>query len=104
VSFFLCIGLGGAVATETKPATHIMPKTLTSEELVAACKGKLLTDEELAAALGTGFTPRSIATLRRAGKINYIRIGYRTIRYNLQSVLASLGRREVKAVGTRAAR
>jgi hypothetical protein len=58
---------------------------------------KLLTDEELAEALGTGFTPRAIATMRRARKIPFIKIGHRTIRYDLDHVLAALAKREIKA-------
>jgi hypothetical protein len=62
---------------------------------------QLLTDEELAGELGTGFKRRTIASLRRAGKIPYQRIGYRTLRYNLDAVLAALSRLEVKAVSGR---
>ena len=63
---------------------------------------KLLTDEELATELGSGFKKRTIATLRRAGKIPVVKIGYRTLRYNLDAVLDALSKREVKAVHTRA--
>ena len=62
---------------------------------------KLLTDQELAIELGTGFKPRTVATLRRAGKIPYVRIGYRTLRYDLDAVLAALSKREVKAIHMR---
>jgi hypothetical protein len=74
---------------------------VTSEELVAACKNKLLTDEQLVAALDCGLTARSIATLRRAKKIPVVRIGYRTLRYDPEKVMAALMRREVKANGQR---
>jgi hypothetical protein len=60
---------------------------------------RLLTDYELAAKLGTGFTPRNIAELRRAKKIPVISLGYRTKRYDLNAVLAALRRREIKAIG-----
>ena len=62
---------------------------------------KLLTDVELAAELGTGFKTRTIASLRRTGKIPFVRIGYRTLRYNLDAVLEALAKREVKAAHTR---
>jgi hypothetical protein len=61
---------------------------------------ELLTDSELAVALGTGFSQRSIATLRRAGKIPCIRIGHRTLRYRLDAVLQALSRLQDDAVGT----
>jgi hypothetical protein len=60
---------------------------------------KFLTDEELAAELGSKFTPRTIATLRRAGKIPVIKLGYRSLVYDLDKVLAALSKREIKAVG-----
>ena len=59
---------------------------------------KLLTDRELAVELGTGFKPRTIASLRRAGKIPFVKIGYRTLRYDLDAVMAALSKREIKAV------
>jgi hypothetical protein len=65
----------------------------------ATMQKKLLTDEELVAEIKvTGFTPRSIAGLRRAGKIPFVKIGYRTLRYDPDAVLAALGRLEVKLV------
>jgi hypothetical protein len=60
---------------------------------------KLLTDKELVATLNCGFTPRTIATLRRSKKIPFVKIGYRTLRYDAEKVLAALMRREVKANG-----
>jgi hypothetical protein len=62
---------------------------------------KLLTDDKLAAALGTGFKVRSIATLRRTGKIPVIRVGYRTLRYNLDAVLQALSRLQEDAIPRR---
>ncbi len=62
---------------------------------------QLLTDQELAIELGTGFKRRTIASLRRAGKIPVIKIGYRTLRYDLDAVMAALSKREIKAVHTR---
>ena len=57
------------------------------------CKmGKLLTHEQLAEALG--FKLRTIHTLRRSGKIPVMMIGHRTLRYDLDSVLAELSKRE----------
>jgi hypothetical protein len=65
-----------------------------------ALRTRLLTDYELAAKLGTGFTPRNIAELRRAGKIPHISLGYRFKRYDLNAVLAALSKREIKAIGS----
>ena len=60
---------------------------------------KLLTDEELVKLLDCHLTVRSIASLRRAKKIPFVRIGYRTLRYDPDKVLAALMRWEVKANG-----
>ena len=65
---------------------------------------KLLTDVELAEALGTGFKPRTIKTLRQSHKIPVVRVGDRILRYRLSAVLAALEKLEIKAVGTRARR
>jgi predicted site-specific integrase-resolvase len=63
---------------------------------------KLLTDDQLASRLDTpGVTKRTIVSWRRAGLIPFIKLGYRTYRYDLERVLTALGRREVKAVATR---
>jgi hypothetical protein len=65
---------------------------------------KLLTDEQLVRALNSAlsaeFTERSIASMRHAKRIPFVRLGYRTLRYDLDKVLAALTRNEVKAIGT----
>jgi hypothetical protein len=65
---------------------------------------KLLTDAELVSAinkaLSTNYNVRSIMTLRHARKIPYTRLGYRTLRYDVDKVLHALTRNEVKAVET----
>jgi hypothetical protein len=61
--------------------------------------GRLKTGEEIAIALGEN--PRTISTLRREGKIPYLKLGWRTIRYDLGKVIAALQRLEVRAVGDR---
>jgi hypothetical protein len=72
--------------TMTKNTT----KLLDSQQLVSA----------LNAALSAGFTERSIAAKRHARQIPFVKIGYRTIRYDFDKVLAALTRNEVKAIGT----
>jgi hypothetical protein len=57
---------------------------------------KLLTDKQLVAELDCGINERGIATLRRAKKIPVVRIGYRTLRYDAEKVMAALQRREVR--------
>jgi len=71
-------------------------KRLTAEELASR---KLLTDEELAPAIGIKVD--TINRLRRTGVILYVKLGYRTLRYNQEAVEAALMRREIKARGTR---
>ena len=61
--------------------------------------GRLKTAEEIATALGEN--TRTISTLRRSGKIPYLKLGWRTVRYDLDKVVAALQRLEVRAVGDR---
>jgi hypothetical protein len=64
----------------------------------------LISDEtlahELSKRLDGEFTTGSVAMLRRSGKIPYVKLGYRTLRYDLDKVLAALAKREVKAFST----
>jgi hypothetical protein len=64
---------------------------------------KLLTDKALVLvinkALSTSYSPRSILNMRQAGRIPYIRVGYRTLRYDPGKVLTALTRKQVKAIG-----
>jgi|Kansoi300Nextera_1026150.scaffolds.fasta_scaffold54182_2 hypothetical protein len=61
---------------------------------------KLLNAQELVAELRmTGISVRTIAGLRRARKIPYVKLGYRTMFYDPDRVLAALSSREIKAVG-----
>jgi hypothetical protein len=62
-----------------------------------ALNERLLTDEQLARKLGYGFTPRSVNRMRRALQIPVVRIGYRTLRYSLDDVIAALHRRTITA-------
>lgn len=57
---------------------------------------------ELSERLDANITVQSIALWRRSGKIPYVKLGYRTLRYDLHKVLAALVRREVKAIGSKA--
>jgi hypothetical protein len=65
---------------------------------------KLLTAEALVPvineALSTSYSVRSITTMRHAKRIPYTRLGYRTLRYDVDKVLTALTRNEVKAIGT----
>jgi len=63
---------------------------------------KLLTDQELADALG--LTAHMVLRLRRVKKIPAVKLGYRTFRYRLESVEAALSKMEVKAINTGSAR
>ena len=54
----------------------------------------LLTDEQLARAIGA--TPRQIRAWRLRRLIPSIRLGYRTIRFRLSSVIDALERRSTK--------
>jgi excisionase family DNA binding protein len=56
--------------------------------------GELLTREELARALGE--TPRTILRWRQKGLIPCLKLGHRSIRFRLDSVLAALDKRQVK--------
>ncbi len=57
----------------------------------------LLTKKELAAELRTPLT--GVQALTRERKIPCIRLGHRTVRYDLEAVLAALKKYEVKADG-----
>jgi hypothetical protein len=62
---------------------------------------KLLNDEELVAVLAMkGVTTRTIQSWRRSKKIPVCRLGYRTLFYDADKVMAALARHEVKAVST----
>jgi hypothetical protein len=52
---------------------------------------------ELSERLEAHVTVASIGLWRRAGKIPYVKLGYRTLRYDLDKVLAALTKREVRA-------
>ncbi len=62
-----------------------------------ALNERLLTDEQLARKLGHGFTERTVNRLRRERRIPVVRIGYRTLRYDLEEVVAALHKRTIKA-------
>ena len=59
---------------------------------------RLMTKEELRAALNLPST-RMVDELVRKRKIPVIRLGHRTVRFNLAKVAAALERLELKAVG-----
>jgi len=65
---------------------------------------KLVTDEELVQAvnqaLSTNYSTRSILNMRQAKRIPYVRLGYRTLRYDVDQVLHALTRHQVKAMET----
>ena len=79
----------GTVATgKTGNPVEIMPK-------------KLLTDEELVAALAmSNVTTLTIARWRRSRKIPVVKLGYRSIFYDPDKVIAALAKHEVRAIGT----
>jgi excisionase family DNA binding protein len=58
----------------------------------------LLTKEQLCAALNVHST-RMIDELVRKRKIPVIRLGHRTVRFDLAKVIAALEKLEIKAVG-----
>lgn len=60
---------------------------------------KLITDEQLSNE--SGLKPRTIKTLRLEGKIPFVMLGKKTIRYRLASVETALAKLEIKAVGTK---
>ena len=64
---------------------------------------RLLTDKELVPvlnrALSTHYSIKSIVNMRHAKRIPYVRLGYRTLRYDVGKVLAALTRNEVQAIG-----
>ena len=59
---------------------------------------KLLTKEQLRVALGFSST-RTIDGLKKAGKIPYLRLGHRIVRFELAAVLKALNKFEVREVG-----
>lgn len=85
-------------------AVRLQQKTGNPPTMTKNNTKRLLTDEQLVSALNSAlnanFTERSIASMRQAKRIPVHRIGYRTLRYDLDKVLAALTRNEVKAIGT----
>ena len=57
---------------------------------------KLVSIETLAEAIG--IPARTLRTMHHARKIPFVRIGHRTVRYQIARVAAALGKFEVKAV------
>jgi hypothetical protein len=57
--------------------------------------GILKSEAELATALGED--PRTIRNWRHSGRIPYLKLGYRTVRFNLDSVMFALGKNEVRS-------
>jgi hypothetical protein len=64
-----------------------------------AASRKILTGRRIAAALNK--KAYTIERWRRLGIIPYLKLGYRSIRYDLEAVEAVLLRREIKARGKR---
>lgn len=58
----------------------------------------LLTKQELAFALNLPST-RMVDEMMRKGRIPFLRMGHRTVRFNMKRVLDALSRLEVRAVG-----
>ena len=69
-------------------------RKLTDQEQLDRIR-KLITDKELAAHLRESV--HAINRWRRDGVIPYVKLGYRTMRYNLEAVEAALLRRQVMA-------
>jgi hypothetical protein len=55
--------------------------------------------QQLSERLDATITVGAIARWRRSGRIPYHKLGYRTLRYDVQKVLDALSKREVKAKG-----
>jgi len=106
---FLCIG-SGAVAKETtgyqnqmndnddevvatRPRRKMKPKAKWKRYRRPG-KGALLTEVELAGALGEEV--RTVRYWRYKGLIPYLSLGHRSIRFRLDAVLAALDKRQVK--------
>jgi len=63
---------------------------------------KLLDIKGLSECLGAdAFPVRMIRSLKDAGKIPYLKLGHRTLRFNAEKVLKALERFEVREVGRR---
>ena len=58
---------------------------------------RLLTNKQLARKLGHGFTAYSVNRMRRARQIPVVRIGWRTLRFDLDAVIEALHKRTIKA-------
>ena len=43
-------------------------------------------------------TPRAVETMRHAGKLPYLKLGYRTVRFSIRAVEEALSKYEVHAV------
>jgi hypothetical protein len=57
---------------------------------------RLLTETQIARKLGPGFSKNSIRRMRRERLIPVIRLGYRTLRFDLDAVVAALHRRTIR--------
>jgi hypothetical protein len=83
-------GWRSELLVDRQPVIHTMKDSIT---LISDYK----LAQELSQRLDANITPRSIALWRRSGKIPYVKLGYRTLRYDLDKVLAALTKREIKA-------
>jgi excisionase family DNA binding protein len=98
------------MARAEREATRIQSQILTGEAYMPQQKilehrkphrrgnGRLLTEDELATALGE--EPRTIRHWRHSGRIPFYRIGYRSLRFNLNHVLEAIQKHEVQAIGS----
>ena len=74
------------------------PRTQPSNSTGSLDRDSLLTKEQLAQHLSVPST-RMVDELMRARKIPFVKLGHRTVRFDLARVLEALSRLEVKAVG-----
>jgi hypothetical protein len=77
-----------------KPEADSERQPLMKNERHRRADGELLTDQQLARKLGA--TCRQIRSWRVRRIIPSIRLGYRTIRFRLESVIAALEKRSIK--------
>ena len=82
----------------TQEPTSANKKPLSEDELRAQVEKKLLTEEELRVALNLP-NVHAVRELRHKRKIPFVRLGYRTIRYNEAKVLAALEKLTVQEAG-----
>ena len=75
-----------------------MKTTSSTNAAISTDQDSMLTKQQLASRLNLPST-RMVDALMSKRRIPYIRLGHRTVRFNLPSVTEALSRLEVRAVG-----